>query len=602
MKKRSALQIISDRLKKILLDDIGIKSVILLLSLFLAGVARLMHPVFSIYEIILIFYEICSVLLVMISIQRKKSELSTMYVLRFSCFMMLGVVLYSTMTYGQANIHGDTAIATLLARSEIKHHSIIPLTWCYANGDVWLLDTQLAVLPFTLLMKNQVTARMLGTILMMLLGIIGLYLLDKYLLRFSTHIISIPVIFGFIFGGDSDIIWGNDHINYQASYTCWLIFIPLMCILVFKLFIQGRLNIWWYVLFFCFSVVTYARGIRAIAELMLPLGMAYFFFVFISEGTGAMKKWYQYLFFVVPALIGCFFYKNICDSHIVNTSVTSGTAFVSDLEKASENAYIVFLNLFKVFGYNAGANLVSIDGLANMISIISCVLFVFILPILQIIAYKNESDGVRFFVLFSVIHNTEMVISTIFFDKTSASHIFTFVLVSIMLSSVYVMHYWIGDKKHAFIYGVIFASASLVMTLQLGIHSRGWQGKVAEKRMMAKEMMMHGLDDCKGYGTFWNIYPLSIYSDLKLDVAAIGNSDIAVALTPHLNLVDTDKYIPDRRGSYIMLDFNENEELGSGLENTFGECKEKFTIGENYIYVWDYDVCVDDFSGRKRAE
>ena len=82
------------------------------------------------------------------------------------------------------------------------------------------------------------------------------------------------------------------------------------------------------------------------------------------------------------------------------------------------------------------------------------------------------------------------------------------------------------------------------------------------------------------------------------DVAAIGNSDIGIALTPHLNLVDTDKFIPAQSKSFLLLDYNENQELGGDLEEIFGECMDKFNVGENYIYVWDYDVAANDFGGR----
>ena len=86
---------------------------------------------------------------------------------------------------------------------------------------------------------------------------------------------------------------------------------------------------------------------------------------------------------------------------------------------------------------------------------------------------------------------------------------------------------------------------------------------------------------------------------MKLDVAAIGNSDIGVTFTPYMWLVDSEEYIPQDCGSYLFFNYNVNEELGGEVEKRFGECTEKFSIGENFIYVWDYDICVNDFGGRK---
>lgn len=580
-----------------------LSAVLVAFDLLISASAKLLHPVFSMWEILFIFYGLGCIFYIVYLVLTGKQKVGVPCLLRLSFLLVMGAVLYSTMTYGQANIHADTAIATLLGRAEISHHSLIPESWCYANGDIWLLDTQLAVMPFSLIMKDQVTARMLGTLLMVLIGIVGMYALDRFVLGSDAYLISLPVICGFIFGGNTDLMWGNDHIIYQASYTCWLFFIPVMCILVYRVFIcasdDRKKDLLLYAVYFVFSVICFARGIRAIAELMIPVAAAYLLFVLQRDGLGAFRKWYRYVMFLIPMLAGCGIYKLICSTHTVNTSVTSGTAFVDSLETASRNAKLIFINLFNVFGYNEGCSLSSVSGLANMVSILSCILFIFVIPFLQFRRFEEEPDGVKFFILFAMIHNTEMLISTIFFDKTSPSHILTFVLVSVMMSAVFVVRHWISGNERSFIMGGLFIIASMVMIMQLGLMSRGWIGKTADRRAVAQEMVSHGLAECKGYGTFWNIYPLSIYSDLKLDVAAIGDSDIAFALKPHLNLVDKDKYMPEDRGSYILLDFNENAEAGASLEDIFGECTEKFEVAENYIYVWDYDVCENDFGGRK---
>lgn len=572
--------------------------ILLVIDLLITAAAGIVHPAFSIYELLMLFYSIGCTGLFFCMLKEKMISFNTVSVLKLMCLLLLGVAGYSTMTYGQANIHADTAIATLLARAEINHCSLIPKTWCYANGDIWILDTQLAVMPFSLIMKDQVTARMLGTLVMMIFGMVSIYLLDRSVLKAEAYVISLPVLFVFIFGGDKELIWGNDHINYQASYTCWLTFIPVMCILTYLVFIEGKRSKALMAAYFILSVICMARGIRAIAEIMIPLAIAYPVYILIDNGCSGLKKWKDYLIFLLPMLIGCIFYKVLCMTHIVNTSETSGTVFADNLESVFENTKIVLLNMFSVFGYNEGCSLVSVSGLANLVSITCCILFLFVMPLAELRYLKNEPEGIRFFFVFGYIHNAEMLVSTIFFDKTSDSHILTFVIVSIMMSSIFVMRHWIGDEKHAFIYGTLFVTASLIMALQLGLASRGWQGKKTEKRASAETLMEHGLDECKGYGTFWNIYPLSIYSDLKLDVAAIGNSDIALALAPHLNLVDTDKYIPEQKGSYILLDYNENQEVGDGLEEIFGTCREKFNIGENFIYVWDYDVAENGFEGK----
>lgn len=45
-------------------------------------------------------------------------------------------------------LNSDAAVPVLLAREMLRYRSLVPSTWSYANGDIWLLGPQLPVLPF----------------------------------------------------------------------------------------------------------------------------------------------------------------------------------------------------------------------------------------------------------------------------------------------------------------------------------------------------------------------------------------------------------------------------------------------------------------------
>ena len=567
-------------------------------SIMMSAVAKCVHPLFSGYELLLIFYETLCIATFIYLLRSGRLRMGVRMILTISCLMVFGISAYATLTYGQTIIHGDTAIATMLARAELKYKTLLPKTWCYANGDVWVLDTQLAVLPFSLILRDQSLARMIGSLLMMIIGAVSLYFLDKAVLRSGSWLIAIPVIFVFFFGGNYDLVWGNDHINYQASYTCWLFFIPAMIILSYIIIVERKKGKMLYAAYMILCIVCFMRGLRAIAELLVPLLLTFVLLSYMKDRRFDRKRTTELLVFLIPSLIGCAMYKVISSTHIVQSSDVGGTKYISNLDMAADNLKRILTDMFDIFGYNGGVDLASIRGLSNLVAVICCILFVFILPVLQTKKMDGETEGVRFFFVFCMIHNVEMLISTIFFNKTFPSHIMTFVLISVMLSSHYVMKYWMQGSELDRMYCVMFVMASFITAAQLGLSCRGWIGKVNEKRMITDTMIEHGLDRCKGYGTFWNIYPLGVYSDLRLDVAAIGNSDLGLALTPYEWLVDVNKYVPDERGSYILLNYVENEELGNSLEDIYGECTERFSIGENFIYVWDYDVALNDFKGR----
>ena len=67
-----------------------------------------------------------------------KRKLDIEKVLRIVCFMTIAVACYSILTYGQTDIHSDTATATLLAQSQIRNQSLFPISWNYtaSNRDV----------------------------------------------------------------------------------------------------------------------------------------------------------------------------------------------------------------------------------------------------------------------------------------------------------------------------------------------------------------------------------------------------------------------------------------------------------------------------------
>ncbi len=524
----------------------------------------------------------------LIGIMNKNMKIILMIV----SFMTFAVAVFSALTYGQANIHSDTAMASFLVRSQLKHFSLIPRTWNYANGDIIFLDNNLTILPFELFMKNKPLARMMGSALIMILAAVSLFIFDRKIIRSGFSFICVPVVFTFLFGGNYYLMWGNDFMNYQACITIWLIMIPVMTGLACHLFINRKKSIPLSIVFSLLSILLYARGLRAIAEVLLPLFGAYVIFLY-SEKRADKKA----ILFIIPSVIGCVLFKVISSTHTVHFSEVGGTKFVGSLDAVFANFLKVFQNIFDIFGYNRDVELTSVKGLANMTAFFLCVALVFVIPVLQYISYKKETKEVRFFLLFILLHNLEMIVSTVFFDKTFPSHIFTFVLMQIIVSSHYISKYLY--EKDRLLTTAGFTLLCMIMSLQLLLVGRGWQGRLLEKRQLTQTLMEHGLDKCKGYGGFWDIYPLGIYSDMKLDVAAIGNSDIGITFTPYRWLVDSDEYIPQDCGSYLFFNYNVNEELGGEVEKLFGECTDKFSIGENFVYVWDYDICVNDFGGRK---
>ncbi len=563
---------------------------LILIDVIITAAAKLLHGVFSCFELLAIFYETGCILYFIYYHLICRNKILLMNFMKLTCFMALGVAGYSVLTFGQTDVHADTATATLLAQAQLKYRSFFPKPWCYANGDIWVLSAQLTTLPFSAFMSDQILARVLGSFFFVMMAAASLWIIDKYLFEMQTYVITIPVLFCFLYGA-------KDHILYQASYTGGIIQLCIIIPLIYLIFIrEEKIRLKKYALLCLFAFIFGLSGMRPYAELMIPAVVAYMILCFVN---GQEKKaLINTILIALPFGVSYLTYKLICMGHTVVYSDIAGTRYAADYKEIAEIFATSMGQLFEVFGYTGKSYLSSVSGIANAVSIFSCALIMFVIPLLQGIRLKEEPAGIKFFYVFALVHNIEMFFIIIFFDKTANNYYWIpSVYIFLFVSAYYIMKHGIICSERRLLYGCAFMAAAFVMTVQLGLSCRGWIGKVAEMRSLPDKMIEYGLDAYKGYGTYWNMYSTEMYSDLKLETAAIGEG-IAVALRPYEWLVDANRFIPEDRGSYILLNFNENKEIGSELEGVFGECEAKYIIGENYIYVWDYDICVNDFKGK----
>ena len=114
--------------------------ILILIDVIITAAAKLLHGVFTGFELLAVFYETGCILYFMYYHLICRHKFSLMDFMKLACFMALGVAGYSILTFGQTDVHSDTATATLLAQAQLKYHSFFPKSWCYANGDIWVLS------------------------------------------------------------------------------------------------------------------------------------------------------------------------------------------------------------------------------------------------------------------------------------------------------------------------------------------------------------------------------------------------------------------------------------------------------------------------------
>lgn len=525
-----------------------------------------------------------------------KEKVRSKQVLHMSCLLVTAAALYSVLSYGQTAIHSDTATAVMLARSQIRHKSIFPSSWCYVNGDLWVLALNIFVMPFSVVLHNQSLARVLGSALLIIITLGAMYYQSRRAFRDDSWMLSIPLFLVFLHGHGVKQWEGSvDMILYQAAYTGQMLSIALMFTWLYLIWSE-KMIMQKMALFIVMMALACMGGIRAIAEISLPLGCACLLFLYmqnkekerLKECCGAVKQ-AAFLSAVIwiPSLIGYGINKWICASRTVLDTENNALLYAGSFRDCWSNFTAVIVDMFDNFGFAGDVQLISLHGIGNMVSFFACIVVVFIVPVLQARRLKEESRATVCFFIFGMVHNVIILMMAVLFGKTKSRYLLSSVYVFIIISAHYMMtHWWKPKTLQKKLRIMSFIAAAAVQCMVLLHHSSGWAEALREKKEFVHELTDRGL--CKGYASYWNAYSNVVYSDLQLRMGGVQISEDGI--WPYRWLVDLDVYQAEETDTFLMLNQEEYEMLGKNVSELYGDPVQKFTVHDMYIYVFDYDI------------
>ena len=522
-------------------------------------------------------------------VQGKKFEY--LQLLKFGCLVCIAVVSYSILTKGQTMIHGDSATASLLTKAQLEHGSFFPRSWYYVNGDIWILSLQTLVAPFVLLLKDQSLARMLGSLAVVLFTAWMVYLHSKKAYENDSWLLAVPLLFVFLSGE-------RDMMLYQVAYTPQMVFLIAGMMWGFRVYRSTPRKRD----YFCLGVLVIllvAGGVRHLAETVLPLWLTCMVLNYLDVRSRAVQDWKQIwkewirltLAIMLPAVIGLAIHVFLKRTlHLVNSAHNS-LVLVNSLKECADNVVVYTANLFDCFGFKGGAELVSLEGIWSMCSVVMCIIVVFLVPVLQAMKLKQEEAYVKFFYAFSVIHNLIMFVLAVFLKgKDESRYLLTSIFAWILLSSRYIYVYWIRQKHfEKYIWTGLFLIATVIGCMSLATNSDGWEDALASKEQVSEQLMEHGLT--KGYGSFWTALGYEVYSDFGIQMGGLEMYDDE--FIAHFWLIDGEVFTPEDTGTFLILTEEENQRYTDFLPETFEKPVDYFEINGNHIYVFDYDIAAD---------
>lgn len=518
----------------------------------------------------------------------------------------LAVVSYSVLTYGRTVIHADTAIASMLAKAELKYHQWFPDSWCYANGDLWAFSTNIFTLPFMYLIEDQSLARMLGSLTAILMSVAGIALQGLFFWKDKSWLISIPVFLLCTFGvyDSADPFSGEyDMILYQAANTTTMLWI---CLVVWLIYAAHGRDAGGFSLKLCTSLMLIAllvSGLRYMAELTMPLiatFVTFTLFDLLREGINRSvitKLLKRILWVLIPSCVGYIINKHIINSRMIFYTGGMGLSLPETTSGYLDNFIQMFRNCFYNFGYVDAGNLFSFKGIRNVISVIMCVFIVFIIPLLQARSIASESMPVKFFFTFGLFHNLEMFLMGVLFSMTTYRYFLSSIYVFEIISAVYVYNHWLkgNGKGLRTATTVIFVFVMFIYWGAMLENSAGWTEALKEKRNLSRELVDRGLT--KGYAPYWDSYQHEVYSDGKIEMVSIANDLRQVPgdeprdlVWQNWGLVDANRFLPEDKDTFLVLDDKLNASFGSRIPLIYGEPVEVFGCAGKTVYVWDYDI------------
>ena len=522
----------------------------------------------------------------------KKRKIEKSDVLKLICMESVIVAVYSILTYGQTIIHSDTATATLLSESILKHHSFFPRTWNYVNGDIWVLNNGLFCILPTMVFSDQSFARALGSFVFVLIVIAGVAYQSKKMFKNECWLLSVPILLVCMYGS-------GDMILYQAAYTGGILWIAICPMLLYKSVGDGKkLNLRYYIPYGIITILLLMGGIRMMAEQTVPLLGAIVITYIINNNDVNKVKWkehikplgYALLGVIVPSVMGYGIYKWLVTWHNVNNTVNNQMVFVDSINTVGENIVGLIRGFYDCFGYSGSVNLVSILGIRNMISIILATLVCFVIPILQYVKFQKETKEIQFFLVFGLIHNAIMIILAVFTGKGASRYLLTSIFFLVIISAHYVYHYWFASEKNVSSVLVgCFAIAMVVEGTALAQTSAGWVNSLRAKKEFNQTLLSKGLE--KGYASYWNAYTNEVYSDLNIHYGGINITESGI--TPFRWLVDDEVYTDENINTFLLLDESENQYITLILDTIGDTLTDSFMLDGMYVYVFDHDLARD---------
>jgi hypothetical protein len=254
---------------------------------------------------------------------------------------------------------------------------------------------------------------------------------------------------------------------------------------------------------------------------------------------------------------------------------------------------------FSFFDVRPGHSIFSVDGIMNVIKLAFGVCLVYIFPIKLVLKMKEQNQYMQHYILCSIVYIATNYFLVFFVIGTSEVGSMRYFIVSsvlsIILSGYYIKKYYLDNKNFSHLIMIV---AIVVLTI-IHVTPRfaaldNYNTKKEEVHALTEFLKNENLKH--GYASYWVSCYHMVMSNFDVEIGSVDFTTDKIA--PHAHVTastycDPQYYI----GETFILMLNDEIKLYPNALNIYGSPTRVLEFGIAKIFVYDYNVAINNFGG-----
>ncbi|MCH5203853.1 MAG: hypothetical protein J1F03_03840 [Oscillospiraceae bacterium] len=500
----------------------------------------------------------------------------------------------------------DSAAYNILGREENLTGTLYPEDWNNATA-MFGFGPNVLIWAFSNFITDQMVLKNLSFFIFYLFLIASIVYVSKAIFKNRSYLVAVPIISIGFSAVYSDMLL---HIQYIVGGIVSVVLPSLFLSSFSENKTKRTVSL---ILFFVMYSLYAHNSVLILQQVTLPLIAAAILYVLLNSYKDKSIDFRKYknmiivtVGFGVLAMVNLLLYKKVFEPEELRHSYNSVITVFMQPNSVLNNISIFIQSVLHLFGFSYGENLLSFAGAAGLIKVLCAVLLLIYFPIRLVKKYREQSDKMQIFILYTLVHVGEIIViasmGTIPDYIGGARYLITSACLLAVLGSNYIYNYILKETN-------VLSYASLIVCcgyLALGAFpliqaSSNYKNILNSKKDISDFLCENDL--VYGYASFWNAGNNSVLSDFKVQINPVIINDQAI--DPYYWLCIGRYFDPETYSgeSFLLLTKQEADSFVDSLEYKKLGTPDNILQHNGYVvYVYPYNISVNNFNGEGRIK